>query len=329
MSLATDVRPYTFGEVVGQETTVMALKNIAKSDGVKVRSILLQGAYGSGKTTMSRIFGKAVNCTTFKKTGEVCQRGEECEFCKEAMRANSQTYYEFDSTRVGSVDQIKSMDMIFSAASPMGRRVICIDEVHACSKQAQSALLKVLEEGVKDTFFVFATTDAVLDTIKSRSVCFDITTIPFNMIKDRVRQVANQEEIEISESELDALAIKSKGHMRDALSILEHFALAGPAALKTPLRLLKKLVLFSLQKKDTSEIIHEVLLYPIVDVRSSISVMVKDFYVSDGEFETKIRKAGIHNKVFQFFYAPVAREAMKDEFGVEILLNSFVEMFRG
>lgn len=321
MSLATDYRPYTFSEVVGQDSVVAALKGIAAAPGVKVRVILLLGSFGSGKSTLSRIFGKAVNCETFKKTGDVCKLGEECPACKEAQLKNSQTYLEFDSTRFGSVDDIRNMDGLFSA-SVSGRRVINMDEVHVCSRQAQSALLKVFEEGVKDTFFVLTTTDAVLDTIKSRAVILPIGTIPLHLIKQRVKEVAESRGIEITDSELDILALKSKGPMRDALSILEHYELAGPVALKTSLRLLKKYVVKCIQKQFSEETLQEILLYPITDVRGSISVMCKDFFVSENVVDQQMRKAGYQHKIFSFFYNPVAQEAMKDEYGIEILLRS-------
>lgn len=326
MSLATSHRPYTFSEVVGQEGAVAALKGIAMAEGVKVRSILLLGSYGSGKSTLSRLFGRAVNCETFKKTGDVCKRGEECPACKEAQMQNSRTYIEYDSTRVGSVDQIRDMDTIFSSAVK-GRRVLNFDEVHTASKAAQSALLKVLEEGVKDTFFVFTTTDAVLETIKSRSVVIDIGTVPLHLVKERARVVANEEGIEITENELDALALKSKGHMRDALSILEHYELAGPVSLKTSLKLLKKFILATIKREDPEEVIHQIMLYPIVDIKNSISVMIKDFFVSEEKFDSAVRAKGYHHKIFQYFYSPVAQEALKDEYGIEILLRSFYERF--
>lgn len=716
MAIASDYRPQKFSDVVGQESVVAALKSIAKADGVTVRSILLYGSWGSGKTTLARIFGKAVNCENFKKTGDVCN---ECEGCKEAMKKNSQSYIEFDSTRTGSVEAIRNMDSIFSAGVN-GRRVLVFDEIHCfhysnnvyvwdenrrtfylrkigqivskkeklevmcfdndgnlchapivdwhqnpkrflrgyhfksegfskkllsirctddhkifslergwvkaedlkvgekvraitpfrgkdriktlenkrryylfskeveqfllgtllgdssvyaepghkprivikqslkqefyfkekarilkgalsytkleenkgfgdyvwvgytrsreqykkyfelttkngkktvnlewlskieplglaawfmddgsasykdtvtkgrilqtvslathgfskeenelicfwfkdkydlnfklqldssknlyyirtsrgedarkfveivapfilkefaykiqgyeagdglrkvssveivdynhlgavevsasfvrkdtneaalkyndrghvydieveghhnyivqgvsvhncSSKSAQSALLKVLEEGVKSTFMVFCTTDKVLDTIQSRSVVFNINTIPVFQIKQRVSQIAQIRGIEISDNELEALAIKSKGHMRDALSILEHYELAGSVALKTPLRSLKKFILLSLKHEDIEDVLKDILSYPLVDIRSSVSVMIRDFYRSDEKFDKKVRELKLHHKIFEYFYSSLAQQALQDEYGTEILLRSFYE----
>lgn len=321
MAIATSYRPSVFKDVVGQESAVAVLKAIALAQGVTVRSIILYGSWGSGKSTLARLFGKAVNCHNLKANGDVCN---ECEGCKEASAKNSQTYLEYDSTRTGSVEAIRGMESIFSSAV-RGRRVIVFDEIHAASRAAQTALLKVLEEGVKDTFFVFCTTDKVLDTIKSRSLILDITTLPATLIKDRVRQVAALRDLAIDEKQLDALAVKARGHMRDALSVLEHFELAGDVALKTPINLLKKFVVYSLQRKPVKDLIHEIMLFSVTDIRSSLSVLVKDLYVSENDLEVKLRAKGVHHKVFQFLFSPVAQEAMKDEYGIEILLNSFYE----
>lgn len=321
MAIASDYRPQKFSDVVGQESVVAALKSIAKADGVTVRSILLYGSWGAGKTSLARIFGKAVNCENFKKTGDVCN---ECEGCKEAMKKNSQSYIEFDSTRTGSVDAIRNMDSVFSSGVN-GRRVLVFDEIHTASKAAQSALLKVLEEGVKSTFMVFCTTDKVLDTIQSRSVVFNINTIPVFQIKQRVSQIAQIRGIEISDNELEALAIKSKGHMRDALSILEHYELAGSVALKTPLRSLKKFIFLSLKHEDIEDVLKDILSYPLVDIRSSVSVMIRDFYRSDEKFDKKVRELKLHHKIFEYFYSSLAQQALQDEYGTEILLRSFYE----
>ncbi len=78
----------------------------------------------------------------------------------------------------------------------------------------------------------------------------------------------------MTENELDSIALKSKGHMRDALSILEHYELAGPVALKTSLKLLKKFILLTLKNEDPDETIHQIMLYPIVDIKNSVSIMI-------------------------------------------------------
>jgi DNA polymerase III subunit gamma/tau len=321
MALTTELRPRKFSDVVGQEVAISALKKLAHSEGVNVRSILLKGSWGSGKTTLARIFGKAVNCEHFKELGDVC---DECEGCKAASVKNSQTYIENDSTVVGSVEAVRNMDILFSSAVN-GRRVIVFDEVHAASKAAQTALLKPIEEGVKDTFFVFCTTDSVIDTIRSRSLELSITTLPANLIKDRIREVALRRGVLIEEHQLDALALKSKGHMRDALSIYELFELVGDAALKTPLSFLKKLIVQSIRKENVQETLHTIMLYPLVDIQSSIKILLINSFNGESNFDLQLRKQRLHRVLFDFLYSPIAQEAMRDEFGMEILLNALYE----
>ena len=155
----------------------------------------------------------------------------------------------------------------------------------------------------------------------------DIVTIQLHLVKERTREIAKREIIEVTENELDSIALKSKGHMRDALSILEHYELAGPVALKTSLKLLKKFILLTLKNEDPDETIHQIMLYPIVDIKNSVSIMIKDFFVSTEKFDSMVRAKGLHHKIFSYFYNPVSQEALRDEYGVEILLRSFYERF--
>ena len=128
--LPTLYRPKSFKEVIGQPLAVSLFKKLAMCDGIVVRSVFVKGFYGSGKTTLARIFGKALNCRNFKKLGDVCN---ECPECIEAESATSQTYYEFDSAAVGNVESVKSMLDRLSLYN-RGRRLVCMDEIHAVSK---------------------------------------------------------------------------------------------------------------------------------------------------------------------------------------------------
>lgn len=321
---ATKYRPNNFAGVVGQNAAVSALKKIAASPGISARSILVIGSYGSGKTTMSRIFAKAVNCEKFKETGDVCN---ECEGCKQAERANSRHYLEFDSTRIGSVDAIRSLESVFGAAV-QGRRVITIDEIHTASTQAQSYLLKTLEEGIPNTFFMFCTTDSVLETIRSRSIELPVSVIPHQLIKDRVRQIMAEESIVMTEQNLDILAIKSRGHMRDALGILQLYEMIGEEALTTPLFSLRKFLYYCLTQKPVDQVIDEILRFSSNEIAASVSVLVKGLYISSEKMEVTIRQKGMANRIFEMFYSPSSQQALKSELGVEILLRSINERLK-
>lgn len=194
-----------------------------------------------------------------------------------------------------------------------------------CSKQAQTALLKVLEEGVTDTVFVFATTDNVIKTIESRSVKLDFQLIAVSELKRRVLQVAEAESIKITEDQAEAVAIKAQGHARNAMQILEQFAIAGEESLRTSYKDLRKYIVSCLQKKPSQDSLLNLLQYPLVDIRQSVYQFLNSCFTSQEKLFETIRQKGLANKLFKFFYAPEAVQALKDEFGTEILLRSLAE----
>ena len=158
-NFSTKYRPMTFDQVVGQEVPKTVLKKIAQSPGIACRSIFLKGSWGSGKTTMARIFARAMNCEHFHETGDVCNT---CSACQEAMAQNSQIYMEFDATTAGNVDSIRALhDKLSYLPQKNFRRVVVFDEVHACSSSALNALLKLVEEGIPSTIFVFCSTEVL------------------------------------------------------------------------------------------------------------------------------------------------------------------------
>lgn len=319
--IPTAYRPKTFKEVVGQTVAVSALKKIAMDSSIPVRAIFLKGAYGSGKTTLSKLFGKAMNCKRFSELGDVCN---ECESCLEFSTRNTQLYYEFDSSMVGNVESIRNLSDLLAIA-PQGKRVVVFDEIHAASSAALNALLKIVEEGVRDTVFVFCSTEDILATLKSRSLVLEISTVPSALLINRVSEIALDRGISISKENLDILALKANGHMRDALSILQLYSLIGEDALTSSYHLFQEFVV-SLIKKDVRAIglIDSLMKYPIVDVRHSIYQFIRSLYLAEpGSLEHSLVKTNIHTAMFNFFFSPVAQQAMRDESGIDILLRSF------
>lgn len=325
-NFSTKYRPQTFSEVVGQEIPKTVLKKIALSPGIACRSIFLKGSWGSGKTTMARIFARSMNCSEFHKTGEVCNS---CPACQEAKAQNSQLYMEFDATTAGNVDSIRALHDKLSYLPPKGmRRVVVFDEVHACTTAALNALLKLVEEGIPQTIFVFCSTEDILPTLRSRSICLDITTIPPVLMSERIKEIASIEGVSISSNDINTICTKSKGHMRDAISILQLYSLAGHEVLKTPTELIYKYILSCLKKDRATALtyIPEIMSYPTTDITSSITGLIQGIYISD---ETspyyQLLKSGVVNKLFNFFYTPVNQQAFKSEVGTELVLRSFLE----
>lgn len=329
-NFATSYRPQTFSEVVGQETVKAVLKKIAAADGIAVRSIFLKGSWGSGKSTMARIMGKALSCERFKHDGDICN---ECAGCKEASAKNSQTYFEFDATVAGNVDSIRNLHDKLSYAPPAGsRRLVVWDEIHAASNAALNALLKMVEEGMPNTIFMFCSTEDILPTLKSRSICLDITTVPKQLMAQRLQYVASKENIKLTDSVTDVICAKSLGHMRDALSLLQLYSLAGEDALKTPYHSFVKFIFACLKKKkeEANSLLQAILEYPVTDIQTAINSFLSTTYRSQSGEELNILvQKGMISKLFQFFYNPVAQQALRTEAGTLILLQSFIDKTNG
>lgn len=324
INFSTYYRPRTFADVVGQDVPKSVLKKIAMTDGISVRSVFLKGAYGSGKSTLCRIFGRAMSCSEFKKTGDVCN---ECVGCKEADAANSQTYFEFDSSVAGNMDAIRALKERLSYV-PNSRRVVVFDETQSASKAALNALLKLVEDGVPNTMFVFASTEDILPTIRSRSVCLDITPIPHELIVKRLQDISVLQGMEIPKIHLDTIAVKSNGHMRDALSLLQLYSLAGEDALKSSYNQIVKFFRCALGKKEQEAniLIQEIMGYPIVDVRNSLYIFIKNCYVAkQGDVLYPFVQSGVVNKIYGFTFNSVSQQALRDEMGIELYFRSFLD----
>lgn len=178
-----EYRPKTFSEVRGQSLPLKVLKYIAKNPDNVCRSIILSGERGTGKTTCARIFAKAVNNP--KRTGDA---DLENEFCNSIVRGST-LYQEYDSAIVGNVESIRSLRETFAFSITKGYRVILFDEIQESSPQAQAALLTVLEECPKGTFFLFClqgdtlvSTETGLKKIKNISVGDKVIT-PYGLKK--------------------------------------------------------------------------------------------------------------------------------------------------
>lgn len=317
-NFSTKYRPETFQDVVGQESPKAVLKRIAAADGITAKNIFLKGSWGSGKTTLTRIFAKAMNCEHFKKTGDVCN---DCRECSEASAVNSQSYIECDATQMRDLNSLEELKRRLDIPYK-GRRVVCLDEIHAAGKQVLNGLLKLIEDGVPNTVFVFCSTEDILPTIKSRSICLDITTIPQEQMRQRLFEVAQKENIQLTDSVADLICVKSLGHMRDAMSLLQLYSIT-PDALRNAYPIFNKFMsnCFS-RREDPNELLSQLLLYPLNDVVTAINTFLRDTYKNPNH---PLTKTGKINGIFNFFYNPTAQQALKSEAGTELLLLSLID----
>lgn len=209
--LSIEKRPKTWDEVVGQDSAVKLLKSVIKNAKDAPRCIILQGPFGTGKTTLGRIFASALNSGLF--TGPVDA---------------SPFYSEFDSSAVGNVATIRELRDSFHWSGE-GYRVFLFDEMQLSSRQAQSALLKVIEEVEDNCFFLFATTDPqdLLPTIISRSLVVPLKLISDEALMKRLNVVIGELGVQVSEDTKRLIVEKSHGHGRNMMMLLDNYLLLG------------------------------------------------------------------------------------------------------
>lgn len=212
-------RPTVFEDVKGQEHIVTTLKNQIRAERIG-HAYLFCGTRGTGKTTIAKIFAKAVNCE-HPVDGSPCG---ECETCKAIAAGASMNVIEIDAASNNGVDNIREIveEVAYSPAS--GKyKVYIIDEVHMLSIGAFNALLKTLEEPPSYVIFILATTEVhkIPITILSRCQRYDFRRITIDTIADRIRELTEIEKVPIEDKAIRYIARTADGSMRDALSLLD------------------------------------------------------------------------------------------------------------
>ena len=218
LSLYRKYRPLTFSDVIGQGHIVQTLSNAIKHGRIG-HAYLFTGPRGTGKTTMARIFARAVNCQNPKDT-EPCLK---CEVCKSITEGRSLDIFEIDAASNTGVDNIRELrENVKFPPTQAKYKVYIIDEVHMLSAGAFNALLKTLEEPPAHIIFILATTEIhkVPETIISRCQRYDFARLPVDNIIKKLSLIAKSEKVEIEKDALEMIAISAEGGMRDAESLL-------------------------------------------------------------------------------------------------------------
>ncbi len=217
--LARKWRPAQFSDIVGQQTIVQTFINALALSRVH-QAYLLTGSRGIGKTTIARIFAKAVRCENLKE-GICC---EECPPCREMIQGNSLDVLEIDGASHNGVDAVRELRENARFLPALGqKKIYIIDEVHMLSTAAFNALLKTLEEPPPHVLFIFATTEPqkIPITILSRCQRFDLRRVSQAQMHSRLSFVAEKEGIEVDQASLVLITRAAEGSMRDALSLLD------------------------------------------------------------------------------------------------------------
>ncbi len=212
-------RPTDFDSVVGQNTIIKTLLNSVKNNSL-THAYMFFGPRGTGKTTISKIFARAVNCLD-TIDGNACGK---CKNCLYSHQKECVDIIEIDAASNNGVDEIRELrNNVALVPSELKYKVYIIDEVHMLSISAFNAFLKTLEEPPEHAIFILATTDPqkVPETIISRCQCFSFKRISDEMIVERLKFVCKEEKIDIEEEVLFEIAVASDGGMRDSLGMLD------------------------------------------------------------------------------------------------------------
>ena len=212
-------RPAEFEDVKGQDHIVTTLKNQIKSGRIG-HAYLFCGTRGTGKTTVAKIFARAVNCE-HPVDGSPCG---ECEMCRNIAAGTYMNVVEIDAASNNGVDNIRSIREEVEYRPAQGRyKVYIIDEVHMLSIGAFNALLKTLEEPPEYVIFILATTEVhkIPITILSRCQRYDFRRITIDTIAARLNELMKKEQVEVEERAIRYIAKAADGSMRDALSLLD------------------------------------------------------------------------------------------------------------
>ncbi|MCR4726672.1 MAG: DNA polymerase III subunit gamma/tau [Clostridia bacterium] len=218
-SLYRKYRPDTFEKVIGQEHITTTLVNQIRTGNI-AHAYLLTGTRGTGKTSVARIFARAVNCLS-PVNGSPCG---ECEVCKKLLSGTSLDVVEIDAASNNSVEDARSIrDSVRYAPIDCKYKVYIIDEVHQLSQAAFNALLKTLEEPPAHAIFILATTEVqkIPATILSRCLRLDFHLVSQELLEKHVAEIFDKEGISYTKEGVSAIAAAGAGSVRDTLSVAD------------------------------------------------------------------------------------------------------------
>lgn len=278
-------RPSKLKEVVGQAVIIQILRQILKSGSIP-HSFIFAGTRGIGKTTIARIFAKAINCEKLT-TGDACGK---CINCLAIEQEETVDIVEIDGASNNGVDEIRDLrDKCAFLPQNLKYKVYIIDEVHMLTTAAFNALLKTLEEPPKHVVFILATTEPhkIPKTIQSRCMNFSFLTLTEAEIEGQIIEVAKKEKITLDKEAASLIAKKAEGAMRDALVLLDK------AAAYAGQKINKETVLEIIGGVDENEILKIINSLDNADLANAVAQL--DALLKAGKSENSIIDAFIDN----------------------------------
>lgn len=213
-------RPQSFSELIGREEVSKILVNEVLNNNIG-NAYIFFGSKGTGKTSIARIFSKAINCLNLEKNGDPCNS---CSNCKSINDSSFMDLLEIDAASNRGIEDIRDLKSKVQFAPTSGKyKIYIIDEVHMLTKDAFNALLKTLEEPPENVVFIFATTEInkVPETIISRCQRFDFLRASYKDLMDQLNKVTKLEKIKINDEIKDLIITISEGSFRDTMTNLQ------------------------------------------------------------------------------------------------------------
>jgi len=218
---AVKYRPKELSDVKGQEHVTEVIRRLLEINQLP-SGMLFAGSRGTGKTTTARILAKVLNCSN-RAGSVVCG---DCRFCKGDERVFNEAVVEIDAASHGLVDDVRQLREMANYSYRGEVRVFLVDEAHSLSSAACNALLKILEEPPEGVLFIFCTTEPnkILETVRSRLMCFEFRSLPILELEGRLRFIADSEGLQAEDGVFVSIARYSLGGMRDAIVCMEQLS---------------------------------------------------------------------------------------------------------
>ena len=233
VALAQKYRPITFSDVLDQEPIIKVLKNVVKQRKY-FSPFMFSGDFGGGKTTLARIFARAILCKNLTLDGEPCNT---CESCISFLENKHVAYTEIDAASNSGVDSIRKLreDAQLKVLGNYETKVVVIDECHSISKQGNEALLKQLEESTSNQIYILCTTspESMLETVRSRCFELSLKKNTKESISKRIQYICEKESIKYQKEAVAIISAICSPHVRDAIKSLDFLSNYGEISLSS------------------------------------------------------------------------------------------------